>query len=225
MNYRIVLLGISLVAVGFGAHAQPARNAAERASDHAELRQDRRQQRDDLVDLSRLESLARRFDDARERGDDAALVSIEREIRVLVDGELREGASELAGDRREVRADRREVGSSRRELRRDVAHDQPAAVRADDRRDLRVDRRDLRDDVRDARVEAESQERRRAVVQEMRRLMGRLSPSALDRKRQLLDELIVLARAETGQNDRERREDRRELREDRRETREDRRQD
>lgn len=170
---------------------------AERVRDNAEIRQDHRQRRDDLRDLGRLESLAERFDAARDHGDAERLQRIDRELRAAATAELHESRGELAGDRAELRRDKREV-------RRDA----PGAGRADDRRDLRDDRRD-------AAREARSLDRRREIASELRDLAGRYDEPALDRKRGLLGELITIARAETVANGSELREDRRERREDR----------
>lgn len=210
---------IGLLATG-AASAQVVRDQAERAADRGEIRADARQRRDDLRDLARLQSLAARFDAARAAGDGDALRAVLVDLRGAVAGELAEGRVESAQARVEARRGAREARASRREAVRASVAERPAAE-GDDRRDLRDDRRDRRDDARDAAVQARTQARRREIAAEMRVVLGSLDPAGLGRTRVLLDELIVLARAEAARDGREIREDRRELREDRRETRED----
>ncbi|MBL8952791.1 MAG: hypothetical protein JNK82_18565 [Myxococcaceae bacterium] len=175
---------------------------AQVAKDRQELRQDARQTRDDWRDAARLESLIARFDAARGRGDTRGLAAVEAELSRLL-------ANELTESRRELSQDQRELGSDRRELRRDIANGRRAGVRADDVRDLRDDRRD-------ARAEAVHGARVLQIDSELRGLSGRADGPSLDRKRELMGELVVLARQEVRQDARESGEDRRELREDRR---------
>jgi hypothetical protein len=212
------LLAGSLTATG-----QEPRNRAERASDRRQIQRDMQEQRDDLGDLKQLEALVSRFDQARASKKFHMLRAVDDEIKRIVQAELGESRREMAADRAEVRQSRREVRSSRRELHKGVAHKAPRQVTVDDRRDLRDDRRDLRNDVRDAETEAGSLERRREIALELRDLHGAVDDGSLDRKRELLGELVEIARREIDENAQEIREDRRELREDRRETREDRR--
>jgi hypothetical protein len=223
-TFRILPTLATLVClVAVPALADTVRNVGERVSDNAEIRQDHREQSDDLWDLARLEAMTGRFDAARESGDIRTLRHIDLQLRGAVATELRESHAELAGDRAEVARNNREVRASRREVARDVRRDASAGEQRDDRHDLRDDRRDRRDDRRDARAEARTLERRTEIATELRDLLGEYDDPSLDRKRALLGELTVMARAEVSANERELREDRRERREDRRERREDRR--
>lgn len=216
-------LVVSLFLSGCAAHGQAARNRAERAQDHRELRQDSHERVDDWRDVAALETVLADFDRARAPVNASALATVDARLRHMLRAELAEGSGELARDRAEVRRDTREIRSDRREVRRDVADGRPGAY-ADDKHDLRDDRRDRRDDVRDANAEARSQAERLRIARELTTLEGRHGVTDLERKRVLIVELIQLARQEVRQDARETREDRRELREDRRETREDRRQ-
>lgn len=213
-----VLLCSSIASV---AEAQVLRDRGEKASDRQALRQDVQEGRDDWRDAARLEALLSRFDAARARGDQAALLAIDAEVRRLLAGEVAESRVEYVKDRGEMRQDQRELASDRRELGRDHAAGRGPGVKADDVRDRNDDRRDLRDDRRDARAEARHVFRIAEIDSELGRLSGRADARSLDRKRVLLAELVGLARQELRQDRREAGEDVRELREDRRELRED----
>ena len=208
---RAVLAAAIVLALPAAAGAQLARDHAERAQDRRELGQDRRELARDRHDLRWMQELLARFDGARARRDLRALRAIEQDVSRTLAHEEREARLEVMNARGEVQRARGEAAVEQREERweRDGRRD----VR-DDRRDLRDDRRDLRDDRRDARRVA-------AIRSDFSRLQGRMDRRSLERKRAMLVELNVMAKAELREDRRELGEDRRELREDRRETRED----
>lgn len=112
-------LAASLFLAGCAAHAQPARNRAERAQDHRELRQDSHERVDDWRDVAALETVLADFDRARAPVNARALATIDARLRHLLRAELAEGSNELARDRAEVRRDNREIREDRRETRED----------------------------------------------------------------------------------------------------------
>lgn len=215
-----MLLG-SLLLSG-SAFAQVARDRAEKAQDRRELRQDANQRADDVGDLIQLRSIIQRYDRARAAGDGAGLVALEQELQRAIAGELSESRREMFQKDMEANRSVNEARQERREVGRDEARGRPGEARRD-RRDLRDDRRDARDDMRDAGAERAQYQRRYNIAVELNGLIGRMDPASLERKRQLMQDLIREARLELREDRKETREDRRELREDRRETREDRR--
>ncbi|QRN99046.1 hypothetical protein JRI60_08495 [Archangium violaceum] len=168
------------------AHAQSQRDRIERAQDRHEVRQDTAQRADDRMDVAELERVLARFDAARARRNNAELAAVDDRLRELLRAELAEGRTEMAQARAEARDDRRES------------------------------RAETRDDVRDARVEAASQTARKTIARELSSLSGARSQAQLERKRELIVELVRLGKQEVRQDQRETREDRKELREDRR---------
>ncbi len=210
-----------LSAAGARADDDRGRNAAERAADHRDLRQDRRQGADDLRDAARLDALIEQHRAAGAAHDRAALTRLYHEVEALLAVETGEAARETAQAGREVRQDRREVRGDRREIRGNQATGAGPGERRDDRHDRRDDRRDRRDDQRDAAREAERHERYVAL---RARWQGLDAAGDIDARLAVLTELKGMAGAELRDDGSEKREDHRELREDRRETREDRRQ-
>lgn len=193
-------------------------NARERAADHQDLRQDRRQAADDLRDAARLQVLVDRHHAATTA---PALIALHQEVDRLLAAETGEAVRETAQANREVRQDRREVRSDRKEIRENRVEGATAGERRDDQRDRRDDRRDLRDD----RLDAAGEAARREQFTALHARWGTLDPAGdVQARLAVLAELQRLARGELTADQAERGEDRRELREDRRETREDRRQ-
>ena len=183
---RTALAAAALLALPVAGHAQVGRDHVERAQDRAEVRQGRHELARDRRDLRWMRDLLARFDGARAHRDRRALAVVEQDVLRTLAYEEREARLELRESRGELARERAEAAYDRR----------------DDPHDRRDDRRDLRDDRRDA--------RRVAVIREdFAHLEGRMNRRALDRKRDMLVELIRMARAEL-------REDRRELREDHR---------
>jgi hypothetical protein len=202
---------------------ETVRNTAERVQDHAAVARDRRSVADDTMDRDWTQAALDEYLESRARRDESALRVLDEGIAAHLAEESGEAARERAQAVAETRQSRREVRSDRRERRENRRESAPAVERADDRRDRRDDRRDGRDDRRDAAVEVAHQERLTAIHDEWTELAGVMDGEALDRKEELLRELVALAGAELRQDVTESAEDRREIREDRRETREDRR--
>lgn len=191
--------------------------------DQREVRQDQRQLRDDRRDARRYATLLAEFDQARAAGQPAAMAALDQRIQAAIAGEIRESNREVAQKGAEAARSQAEVGRDRREVGRDVVRGQPVRA-ADDRRDLRDDRRDAADDRRDAGRERFDNARLRSMQEQYAAAAGRMDPPSIERKRQILVQLNVMAQQELAGDRREIREDRRETREDRRELREDRRQ-
>lgn len=219
---RIMLIGVVLL--GSVALAQPARNAAERANDHQDLRQDNRQMADDQWDLAKAQKLLADYDQAAVAGNAARLGELDALALKRIDVEIAESHVESAQARQEVREDNREVRSDRRELKKDYAKGKGPAVKADDVHDLNRDKVNRVDDVADAHKERLSRERLQAIRAQLVGLSGRYDAQSVAAKRSLYAEVVGVAANEVKRDAQEKAEDKRELREDRRETREDRRQ-
>jgi hypothetical protein len=154
-----------------------------RAPDRQEERQNASERRDDRMDVAELERVLERFDKARARRNNTAeLAAVDSRLRELLRAELAEGRNEKAQARTETR---REWGESRAQN---------------------------RDDVRDARVEAASQTARRTIARELDSLMGARAQGQLNRKRELIVELVRLGKQELKQDRKEQREDRKDRR-------------
>jgi hypothetical protein len=180
MLKKAMLLVGALLLPATAAMAQPG----EWRENRRESRQDHRELRDDLRDARRLEGLVARFERARYANNYGELYQLDNELRGLVQNELAESQRELRQDHREVRRDGWERGWD--------------------------GRRDRRDDIRDARVERNSLERRYQVARQLDYLYGRMDWNALNQKRSLMNELIMLARQEVREDHQEAREDWRE---------------
>jgi len=225
MKVRTAMIAMALLALAVaGASAQERTNLRERIQDRRELRQDRRKLVDDTSDLIRIKALRAEFRAARSSHNEKALAEIDARVLAYLRSEIGESRLESLQAGAEVRRGRLELDSDRREIERNQVLGAPPRVRRDDRRDLRDDRRDLRDDLRDAARERRSRRRLVRIRKEWKALAGRYGAVSLERRAQLLDELVRMAAREGVEDRRELREDRRELREDRRESREDRRQ-
>ena len=197
MTRHLVILAAVLAALAPSiGHAQPRGGRPDWAQDRRELGQDRREARDDLRDLRRVEQLLADYDQAARARNRRALGQLEDLALRMVRQEWMEGERELA-------ADRGELARSRQEARRGGWDD----------------RRDLRDDRRDAAAEARSLERLRQIGDGLWSLRGRYRPGEVARKRELIEAMVRMARAELREDRQELREDRRELHEDHRERR------
>jgi hypothetical protein len=201
------------------ANAQPARNQNEARQDRQEVRQDKQALRDDRRDVADLEDVLARFDRAWNRQNEREMTAVENRLRELMRQELAESRAEFDAAQAEARRSGRELRSEQREANRG-GWGRPETY---DRRDVRDDRRDRRDDVKDTRVEVATLQTRAAIARELHWVMGSRNPVDLQRERNLITQLIQVARAEVQQTKQELREDRQERREDRQERREDRR--
>jgi hypothetical protein len=151
----------------------------------AELRKDRREQRDDVIDEWRYRHLLEELDRAQRYGDRRALLRVDQRLGFFLNEELREG-------RHEVRSDFREAEHTRRQFDREATWRQAAKVR---------------DDRRDAWVEVRTLETVRRLNGEFRAVRGRLSRRALSVKRDILVQLVDLQNREQHDNRREANED------------------
>ncbi|MCY1078121.1 hypothetical protein [Archangium lansingense] len=176
----------ALVASLLLAGSAHAQSRMERAQDRHEVRQNAAQRSDDRMDVAELERVLERFDAARGRRNNAAeLAAVDNRLRELLRAELAESRAETSQAKAEAR---KEWGESRAEN---------------------------RDDVRDARVEAASLAARKTIARELNSLMGARSPAQLNRKRELIVELVRLGKQEVRQDRQEQREDRKDVRDNR----------
>ena len=172
--------------------------------DHGELRRDQAEVSDDVRDLRWAETLQARFEDAWRARDWNA-------VRRIEDGVARYIQQEL-GD-----------------ARNDVAHDAEAARRAE--AEVRQDRRagdhhEAREDIAKVRHNRAETERDEAVFkrltdlqQRFAELRGRTDRRDMERKRDIIVDLVVMARGELNHDARDQHHDREQLREDRRDDR------
>lgn len=222
-KFASILTFVSLLSVT-PVFAQPAQNNFERTENRQEKMDNKRARHDDRLDVRELEGLLARFDAARSVRDIRGLDDVDRLLQGILATELIEGRGEVAQKAGEKDRSAMELRGSRQEVARDVAVAAPPPVVRRDARDAQDDRADLRDDQRDMVGRQDLQVRRRAIAQELSGLYLRHRRPLLIRKRELMVELIQLARLERDDNRREKHEDRQERQEDRHERQEDRRQ-
>ena len=104
------------------AHAADKHGPAPRVEKQHEVRQDRREQRDDRRDTKQMESLLSQYDDARRHNANHALLQVESELRAYLKSELSESRTELASARVDARTDkdRRDRKDSARDARNEA---------------------------------------------------------------------------------------------------------
>lgn len=190
--------------------------AAAGPGERFEGRKDRAELRDDLRDERRAQALLDEFDRAAAARNRRALRVIEARVSQALAEEANEANRETAEAAREAREAGREVEHERRELARDVHRGDRHGFR-EDRRDLQDDRRDAADDRRDFMQEADYRRRILELRDEWARLEGLHGRGWVQRKHDMLVELVRLSRYELRSDVKELREDREERREDRRE--------
>jgi len=173
---------------------------------HHEAQRDRDALRDDLRDEQRAAALLREFDQASVLRDGRRLGVIEERVWQALEVERREAYRETGQAARELQRDRWEMNRDGRE----AAEDGRAGAHPEyhqDVRELSHDRRELADDRGDLIERADYRNRIQALTGEWARLRGHRSPRAMQRKHDMLVELVQLSRREI-------REDMNELRED-----------
>jgi hypothetical protein len=169
------------------------------------VRREQRELKDDLRDARLAEKLLQEFRSARRAGSRKRLQVVEARVAAAVEAELRES-------RQEVREQAVEVARSREEVR----EDKRAGMNTWDHKDPQgtsADRRALADDRRDLMREAEYRDRVRIIQSEWKALRGDRHTRAMNRKVDLLKELVRLAHYEIRATADEVREGQHELRE------------
>jgi len=152
-----------------------------------EVRKDRREARDDRRDLQQIVDISAQWRKAVRRHDKKAELAADQRLRAWLKAELRESEREAA----EARAEARGPGPGRH------------------------------DDIRDARQKQRDANQTRAVAIQLRDLQRKFrrneaTPADYQKKRALLDKLVVMAQRELRESREEVREDRRENRRERR---------
>lgn len=129
-----------------------------------------RERRDDRWDLQRLEALQQRFVRAQKQRwvSRGELASIDTELQRYLAAELREGRYELTSANEELKDQRR-------------GKDYRGAV-VDAKRDQKVERKSL--------------QQVRTIDQKLRKLYGRYDPRSVYARAKLIDQLVILAKAE-----------------------------
>ena len=206
--------------------AQPVRNVAERASDHAQIQQGEAARQRDQQEIAQFKGYRQGLADALASGNLGLVQGHHAKLVNAMQNEVNQSQAKVEADAREVSASHSEVRSDNREVRRDRANGRPLQA-ADDRGDRRDDRRDVADDRRDLSEQQVRLNRQRDILATFQAIQVQGNPNAIaamQAKAALLDEFEQTMLHDLNEDIEEIREDRGELREDRRETREDRRQ-
>ena len=214
---KLGLFGIVVMTM-MSSGAALAAPPGERMGDRQEVREDRRETRDDLWDAARLQALLNDYRAARRARDGGALSALDNRFMAEIVVEVHESRVETGEKADEVRDARGERNGERREVVKDVVTDHPGHA-ANDRRDLRDDRRDLRDDRHDLAKEAAALKRKKAIRDAYQQQLGRVDGRSLGIKEGLIKKAVAEAKLEVRQDVKEKHEDVRELREDRRDVR------
>jgi hypothetical protein len=143
-----------------------------------EVMRDRKQEKDDRLDLARLELLLQGFDKARAAHSTVELIALDAELRGLVEKELKESRHELRSDIR------------------DAKHNHEGTTREKVLGRKPFDRRDRNTGVRDVSVEIDALSRKQTILGELESIAGRPDEPALSYRRERIVALIGLARAE-----------------------------
>lgn len=208
------------------AWAQPVRNVAERASDHAQIQQDEATRRRDQQEIEQFKGYRQGLANALASGNVGLVQGHHAKLVNAMQIEVSQSQAKLQADNKEVAASRSEVRSDNREVRRNRGNGRPIQA-VDDRGDRRDDRRDVSDDRRDLGAQQVRLNRQREILATFQAIQVQGNPhaiAAMQAKAALLDEFEQTMVRDMNENVEEIREDHGELREDRRETREDRRQ-
>ena len=185
---KLRILHVALVSVVIGlCWLLSAPAQAQHRRGSSEVRKDRREARDDRRDLEQIVDIAAQWRKAVRRHDKKAERAADQRLRTWLQAEIRESEREAAEARNEARG----PGPGRR------------------------------DDIRDARQKQRDANQTRAVAIQLRDLQRKFrrneaTPSDYQKKRALLDKLVVMAQRELRESREEIREDRREKRRDRR---------
>jgi hypothetical protein len=172
--------------------------------DRGELRHDQAEVSDDVNDLRWAESLQARFEEAWQRRDWNAVRRIEDGVARYLQQELGDARRNMAHDSGEARHDAAELHQDRRE----------------------GDRHEAREDVSKLRHDRAEAERDEAVLRRLTDLDQRFAGvrgvtrrREMEQKRDIIAELVNMARNELRHDEHDQRHDRRELREDVRDSR------
>jgi hypothetical protein len=171
--------------------------AAQVAADRAQASSDRRaatsasERSHDLRDVATLQSIRTRFDAARKGKDTAALRVVRGEFRTLAMKEKAEGRGQVSSGGTDARPGAASPEGTRREIATaSMAEPSPASASSRGEPSAGQDR--------DAAVAAKILMRRQEIVMDLRNLGGGTNAATLDHERALMDELILLAKAEAS---------------------------
>jgi uncharacterized protein YjbJ (UPF0337 family) len=213
---RIVLWGVvvsSLSGFSSAAFAAPP-SPKEKIDNRQDLREDRRETRNDRWDALRLEKLLADYKKASKLKQTKRMKALDDRFMAELALELVESNVELAEKREEVRESKDERNEERREMVKDVVKGRPVAA-AHDAAELRDDRRDLRDDRKDRATERVNLELKRNLRDRYQALLGKTDKDSVGQKIGLIEEALTTAKGELVGDIQERAEDRKEIIEDR----------
>lgn len=216
------VLTLSALTFSTPAFAQPGQNHAEHVNNKIEKQMNRAERHDDRLDLAQMQNLLARFDQARASRRPALMSEVDSDVLRALAFELREGRVESGRKANEANRSGQEAMQQRHEAGRDAAMMAPPGMVADGARDARKDMADMREDQLDLVRERNLQMRKRDIAMGYERLAHRHDPRSAALKRSMLNDLVMLAKAEVMDNKKEKMEDKRERHEDRHERREDR---
>jgi hypothetical protein len=234
MKLRILNMSFLLLFLFAGmTNAQVRRNAAERASDHAQISAGKQQLKRDRQELDDFRNMLNSLESAWKKEDATEVNRIKSKLIIAMDREIRQSEARLKQDGREVKRSKSELRSESREVRYDRrdarTRDGDRGERHDlrqDRRGKRDDRRDVRDDRRDYLNQEQIVERQKEIYKTLKAYNFVIEGASLDKaikNKALLSDFIDTMEADIRLTELELGEDKGELREDRRETRDDRR--
>src|SRR5512142_852246 len=184
--------------------------------DRHELRKDRGALKDDLRDEQLATALLQDFDRAAAMRNNRTLAAVEERVAVALRDELAEASRETGEAAREARRSEHEVRHEEREVASDARRGDRREFR-DDRRDLQDERGDAAKDRHDLMEKSEYRQRIQGLNDEWTRIRPLRGPRWMQRKHDMLVELVELSRREIRSDRGEVREDRGERREDREE--------
>jgi len=213
---RVIVYGMVLFGTSHVAFAAPP-TPKEKIENHRDLREDRREGRNDRWDTARLEAILVEYKAAAKAKRNKVIKGLDARFTAELALELRETRVEVVEKVEEKNDSRRERNEERREVVVDVVKGHPVkAVR--DAKDLADDRRDLRDDRRDLAAETASLAVKRDLRDRFAPLSGKTDAASVAKKIAIIEQAVVEAKKEVRGDVQERIEDRKEIREDRKDT-------
>ncbi len=201
--------------VGFsGASFAAPPTPKEKIDNRQDLREDRRETRNDRWDAARLEKLLADYRKAAKLKQTKRFKTLDDRFMAELALELVESNHEIVEKREEVRESREERNEERHEMVKDVVNGRPVAA-AHDAAELRDDRKDLRDDRRDRADERVGLELKRSMRDRYLSLLGKIDKDSVAQKLGIIEEALTEAKNELVGDVKERVEDRKEIIEDR----------
>ncbi len=152
----------------------------------AHVGREKRELQDSLRDEKRVEALRSEFKRAWRSHSRKRIAAVEARVSAAIDSELRETRQHIREQATEVHRDVDKVREDKREGMNTWDHQDPETVGPD--------RRSLADDRRDMMKEQDFRAHLHVIDEEWKTLRGNLRPKAMNRKLDLIQELLRLSR-------------------------------